>query len=101
LGGIWRFTRICGCDKVPQVHKCLPFASGDWWEKREGNEVAWKVTIDDIKARNYNLDFKNLHTVEENHGDPAELLAKLEENEAETAKLRDRLKAILEEALLR
>ncbi len=73
----------------------------DWWEKREGNEVAWKVTIDEIKARNFNLDFKNPHTVEEDHGDPAELLAKLEESEAETTKLRDRLKAILEEALLR
>ena len=33
------------------------------------------------------------------HGDPAELLAKLEESEQETAKLRDKLKAILEEAL--
>ncbi len=73
----------------------------DWWEKREGNEIAWKVTIDEIKARNFNLDFKNPHTVEEDHGDPSELLAKLEQSEAETAKLRDRLKAILEEALLR
>src|SRR5215468_4579490 len=27
-----------------------------WWDKREENEVAWKVTIDDVKARNYNLD---------------------------------------------
>jgi type I restriction enzyme M protein len=73
----------------------------DWWEKREENEVAWKVTIEEIKARNYNLDLKNPHTVEEDHGDPAELLAKLEKSEAETAKLRDRLKTILEEALLR
>jgi len=73
----------------------------DWWEKREGNEVVWKVTIDEIKARNFNLDFKNPHTVEEDHGDPGELLAKLEESEAATATLRDRLKAILEEALLR
>jgi type I restriction enzyme M protein len=73
----------------------------DWWEKREGNEVAWKVTIDEIKARNFNLDFKNPHTVEEDHGDPAELLAKLEESEAATATLRDRLKAILEGVLLR
>jgi type I restriction enzyme M protein len=73
----------------------------DWWEKRETNEVAWKVTIDEIKVRNYNLDFKNPHTVEEEHGDPVELLAKLEESERETAKLRDKLKAILEEALLR
>ncbi|MHB8771403.1 MAG: type I restriction-modification system subunit M [Syntrophales bacterium] len=78
----------------------------DWWggaarEGRHDTEVAWKVTIDEIKTRNYNLDFKNPHTVEENHGDPATLLAKLEESEQETAKLRDRLKAILEEALLR
>jgi type I restriction enzyme M protein len=73
----------------------------NWWEKREGNEVAWKVTIDEIKARNFNLDFKNPHTVEEDHGDPAELLAKLEQSESEAARLRNRLKAILEEALLR
>ena len=57
----------------------------DWWKKRKKNEVAWKVSLEEIKARNYNLDFKNPHTVEENHGDPAELLAKLQESEAETA----------------
>lgn len=73
----------------------------EWWDKRHENEVTWKVGIDEIKARNYNLDFKNPHTVEEEHGDPAELLAKLEESESETARLRDRLRAILEEALLR
>jgi len=73
----------------------------DWWggAKREGrteNEVAWRVTIDEIKARNYNLDFKNPHTVEENHGDPAALLAKLEESEAETARLRNHFDEISE-----
>jgi len=78
----------------------------DWWggaERvgRQETEVAWKVTVDDIKARNYNLYFKNPHVVDEDHGDPAELLAKLEQSEEETAKLRDKLKAILEEALLR
>jgi len=73
----------------------------DWWDKREENDVAWKVTIDDIKTRGYNLDIKNPHTVEEDHGDPAELLAKLNESEAATAKLRDKLKVILSEALLR
>lgn len=31
----------------------------DWWDNRVENEYAWKVTIDDIKMRNYNLDFKN------------------------------------------
>ena len=73
----------------------------DWWDKRKENEVAWKVGIDAIKGRNYNLDIKNPHTVEEEHGDPAELLAKLDDSEGETAQLRDRLRSILEEALLR
>ena len=73
----------------------------EWWDRRKDNEDAWKVTIDEIKARNYNLDFKNPYTVEEDHGDPAELLARLEQSEAETAKLRDKLKALLQEALLR
>jgi type I restriction enzyme M protein len=73
----------------------------DWWDHREETDVAWQVSIDEIKARNYNLDFKNPHTVEEEHGDPGALLAELEASEAETAQLRDRLKGILEEALLR
>ena len=64
-------------------------------------EVAWKVSIDEIKARNYNLDFKNPHTVADDHGDPQELLAKLEQDEQKTDSLRDQLKSILAEALLR
>ena len=35
------------------------------------------------------------------HGDPEELLKKLDETEKEAAELRDQLKAILAEALLR
>ena len=54
-----------------------------------------------MKTRNYNLDFKNPHVVADDHGDPEELLAKLDKAEKEAAKLRDQLKAILEEALLR
>lgn len=78
----------------------------DWWggAKRKGrkeSEVAWKVTADEVKARGYNLDFKNPHTVADDHGDPEELLQKLEAAEKETANLRDQLKSILEKALLR
>jgi type I restriction enzyme M protein len=68
---------------------------------RQASEVAWKVSLDDIKSRNYNLDFKNPHTVAADHGDPAELLAKLEQDEQRAASLRDQLTAILAEALLR
>ena len=38
---------------------------------------------------------------DDDHGDPGELLAKLAAAEAETASLRDQLKAKLAEALLR
>ena len=54
-----------------------------------------------MKARGYNLDFKNPHTVADDHGDPEELLAKLDEAEKQAAALRDQLKAVLAEALLR
>jgi len=45
-----------------------------WWENREENEFAWKVTTQEIKDRNYNLDIKNPHTPDDDHGDPEELL---------------------------
>ncbi len=78
----------------------------DWWggakrKGREENQVAWRVTADKVKTRAYNLDIKNPHTVDDDHGDPEELLAKLDEAESQTAALRDQLKVILEEALLR
>lgn len=31
----------------------------EWWDNREENENAWKVSIEDIKVKNWNLDFKN------------------------------------------
>ena len=78
----------------------------DWWggtarEDRKETDRAWKVTADEVKARGYNLDIKNPHTQEDDHGDPQELLAQLAETEAEVTALRDQLKAILTEALLR
>jgi type I restriction enzyme M protein len=30
-----------------------------WWNKREGSEVCWKVPIQNIIDRNYDLDIKN------------------------------------------
>jgi type I restriction enzyme M protein len=78
----------------------------DWWggakrKGREESEVAWKVTSDEVKTRGYNLDFKNPHTVADDHGDPEELLARLVDSEKQAAALRDQLKAILAQALTR
>lgn len=77
-----------------------------WWggPRREGRvetERAWKVSAEEVKARGYNLDIKNPHTVAEDHGDPETLLEDLTNAEAEVAALRDQLKAILTEALAR
>ena len=78
----------------------------DWWggEKRKGreeNERAWKVTAEEIKERGYNLDIKNPHAVDEDHGDPEELLDSLTKAESEVVAIRNQLKNILAEALVR
>ena len=90
--------------KPVRVEHLQPCA--DWWggaarAGRVETEVAWKVSADDVKVRGYNLDFKNPHTVADDHGDPEELLKQLNEAEARAAELRDQLKKILAEALLR
>ena len=78
----------------------------DWWggtkrEGREETERAWKVTVEEVKARGYNLDFRNPRTEDADHGDPEKLLEELTAAEADATDLRDRLKAILAEALMR
>jgi len=77
-----------------------------WWggisrEGREETPQAWRVTAEAVKARGYDLDIKNPHTVLADHGDPEVLLAELCAAEAKTVRLRDQLKAILAEALAR
>ena len=51
----------------------------EWWggADRKGRKVtayAWKVSAQEIAARNYNLDCKNPHEVMVNHGDPKDLM---------------------------
>ncbi len=76
-----------------------------WWpaDQRVESEVAWRVTIDDIKARNYNLDFPNPNKIDAAHRDPRELLGEYEailgEIETTRTRLRDELAAAIEGAL--
>ena len=70
-----------------------------WWNARVENQYAWRVSIDQIKARNYNLDIKNPSTVDPTHIDPALLLASYQKQLQEIAALRSELKAELEKAL--
>jgi len=71
----------------------------DGFAARVENEHAWKVDIDEIVARNFNLDIKNPHVGEQISHDPDELLARYATEQAEVQSLRDQLKAILGEAL--
>jgi len=87
--------------RMEYLKPCIEWWSGTKRKGRQPSDVAWKVTAEEIKARGYNLDFKNPHTVADDHGNPAELLLKLEEAEGQANALRDQLKNILGEALLR
>lgn len=78
----------------------------NWWGKEEDGfaarvetEQAWKVSIDDIIARNFNLDIKNPHVGDVINHDPDQLLAEYSQQQAEIQALRDQLKGILSAAL--
>ncbi|MFD2365479.1 N-6 DNA methylase [Pseudoduganella sp. GCM10020061] len=70
-----------------------------WWDDRVENEFAWKVSVGDIKARNYNLDIKNPHSPDQVSHDPDELLADYAQFQAQISETRDALKAVLAAAL--
>lgn len=74
-------------------------SEADGFAARVENERAWKVSIDQIKAANYNLDQKNPHAAEVATHDPAQLLAEHTRLQAEAQALRDELKAILAQSL--
>lgn len=72
-----------------------------WWGDRQETPQAWKVGIDEIRARHWNLDCKNPHVGEQVSHDPDELLAEYRQMQAEIAALQGQLKAALAEALER
>jgi type I restriction enzyme M protein len=78
----------------------------DWWgneqdgfASRTETPQAWQVSIDDIIARNFNLDIKNPHVGEKIEHDPQKLLNQYDEQQQDIQKLRDQLKGILADAL--
>jgi len=93
--------------KLDDFSACL-----DWWgegstitEKaarlgRQETDQAWKVSIDEIIERDYNLDIKNPHVAEVINHDPEELLSSYADQQADIQNLRDQLKSILASALV-
>ena len=87
--------------KLEHLDDCAEWWGGPERKGRKTNDRAWKVTAEEVKERNYNLDIKNPHTEEQDHGDPEQLLAELNQAETEVAEIRAELMKILSEALLR
>jgi len=79
-----------------------------WWgkpdksgrySKRKETEQAWRVSIEDIKAGNYNLDLKNPHNADTRPGKVEDLLPEYEKLLAQIAETRSKLKQELHHAL--
>ncbi|ORB55516.1 DNA methyltransferase [Mycobacteroides saopaulense] len=77
-------------------------AEKSWWCNRVESEVAWKVSIDDIKG-DWNLNIANPNKADAEHRDPEELLkeyvALMADVEVTQARLRDALVTAIEAAL--
>jgi len=67
-----------------------------WWNNREENEYAWKVTIEEIKSRNYNLDINHPSKAGNKElKSPEELIITLEQNIAKSTELLQKIKSLL------
>jgi type I restriction enzyme M protein len=67
-----------------------------WWNKREENQYAWKVSAEELRKRNYNFDIKNPRTVEEKHQyTSGELIELLDTSFARSHELLQQLKSEL------
>jgi type I restriction enzyme M protein len=70
-----------------------------WWGKRKETDQAWKVTIEQIRARGFNLDVANPNAKEASHEDPDTLLAQFDTQREAAAALREELRKVLAAAL--
>jgi len=68
----------------------------EWWNKREENEVAWKVDIKTIVDKGYDLDIKNpIKKDEEHEYTSVELIQMIEKSMLKSNELLNQLKAEL------
>lgn len=70
-----------------------------WWKKRKESPQAWKVSINQIREKGFNLDIKNPNTPELTHEDPDLLLGQYEEARSNAAEIREELRKALTTAL--
>lgn len=74
-------------------------SEADGFQDRVENERAWRVSIEQIKAGNFNLDLKNPHSTDDGPGDVDHLLPEYEKLLSQIAETRAQLKHELHAAL--
>jgi len=70
-----------------------------WWNKREENQYAWKVSAKEIEKRGYNLDVKNPYQEADNLASPEELLKEFRASEENISSAQDKIVEVLTQAL--
>jgi type I restriction enzyme M protein len=70
-----------------------------WWNNREENKNAWRVSIEEIKKRGYNLDIKNPHQEVDDLASPEVLLEKYKATEKKISSIQEEIVNVLTEAL--
>ncbi|WP_191861081.1 class I SAM-dependent DNA methyltransferase [Hanstruepera ponticola] len=70
-----------------------------WWNKREENKYAWKVPVEDIVARNYNLDIKNPYQEADDLAAPEDILKQYQITEQSINSIQQKIMDVLNEAL--
>lgn len=71
----------------------------EWWNNRVENDHAWKVSIDEVVKRDYNLDIKNPRTTVDVLESPEELLVTYRNKQQEVKKVLEQIRTVITEAL--
>ena len=101
---IWYFEHqypegVVSYNKTKPIHIKEFDVEKDWWNNREENTQAWKVSIQEIKKRGYNLDIKNPHQETDTLASPEVLLEKFRATEKKISSIQDEIINVLTEAL--
>jgi type I restriction enzyme M protein len=73
-------------------------SESDGFAAREENEFAWKVSVEELQARNWNLDCKNPHVGEKKRGDPDALLERYADIQKDIQSMKKQLRSLLHES---
>jgi type I restriction enzyme M protein len=101
---IWYFEHpypegVKSYNKTKPIHISEFDLEKAWWDNREENKNAWKVTAEEIKARGYNLDVKNPHREADDLTTPAVLLEKYRATQQKITAIQDEIVHVLTQAL--